>query len=271
MDQLSTFTTFSCFAVPVDPHRDNCPDYFKLIQKPMDFQTVRTNLESDSYPSISSWKADMNLVSTNALTFNPPNSLYHLAAQHLQHVFNSLTSTLSDNEISDWATAFHTARNRIQSFVQTVPAIGSQPPEIQQDFDGKPPSEKVIPASQKDVSASRPHPSSSIKTRPPPTTAKPTKQAKPPAPKPAPVRIKTRPPRRKSKQLTELTTGQESELVNAVNELYDTNDIQQVMELIKSMEPELTGKNGMNLALGEFAPETRIALWNLVAKLRGGG
>jgi hypothetical protein len=39
------------FSEPVDPSRDNCPDYFKVVANPMDLGTVMNKVYLDIYKS----------------------------------------------------------------------------------------------------------------------------------------------------------------------------------------------------------------------------
>ena len=58
------------FCEPVDPERDSCPDYFKIIQQPMDFGTVLNKLYLDIYKSSSEFWYEIGLVIRNCLKFN---------------------------------------------------------------------------------------------------------------------------------------------------------------------------------------------------------
>ena len=49
----------------------------------MDFGTIRTRVESDHYPSVAAFEADMLLVTSNATLFNPPESAYHSTASRI--------------------------------------------------------------------------------------------------------------------------------------------------------------------------------------------
>lgn len=66
-------TIFRCedsspFRCPVDP--DEIPDYFDVIENPMDLSTVKENLLSDKYSNPNSLFRDFRLIFSNSRTFN---------------------------------------------------------------------------------------------------------------------------------------------------------------------------------------------------------
>ncbi|WKX92622.1 hypothetical protein Q1695_010559 [Nippostrongylus brasiliensis] len=89
------------FAFPVTPSM--APDYHNIISQPMDFSTMRQKIEDDAYQSITEMRTDAELIVSNALTYNNPNTVYHLAAtrlsaivkyyfseQYLRYIFHTL-------------------------------------------------------------------------------------------------------------------------------------------------------------------------------------
>ncbi|KAK6726761.1 hypothetical protein RB195_004836 [Necator americanus] len=89
------------FAFPVTPSM--APDYHTIISHPMDFSTIRQKIEDDVYQTITEMRTDAELIVSNALTYNNPNTVYHLAAtrlsaivkyyfseQYLRYIFHTL-------------------------------------------------------------------------------------------------------------------------------------------------------------------------------------
>lgn len=58
------------FSEPVDPSRDNCPDYLKVISNPMDLGTIMNKVYLDIYKSYDEFWKDIGLVFKNCLRFN---------------------------------------------------------------------------------------------------------------------------------------------------------------------------------------------------------
>lgn len=66
------------FNMPVDTER--YPNYLEVVKRPMDFGTIRKQIDSGVYSSLGVFVADVNLVLDNARTFNAPGShVYHMA------------------------------------------------------------------------------------------------------------------------------------------------------------------------------------------------
>ncbi|KIH49800.1 Bromodomain protein [Ancylostoma duodenale] len=89
------------FAFPVT--QSMAPDYHTIIAHPMDFSTMRQKIEDDAYQTITEMRTDAELIVSNALTYNNPNTVYHLAAtrlsaivkyyfseQYLRYIFHTL-------------------------------------------------------------------------------------------------------------------------------------------------------------------------------------
>lgn len=66
------------FSNPVDTTL--FPTYPEFVKKPMDFGTIRKQIDSGAYSSLAAFIADVNLVLDNARVFNAPGSqVYHMA------------------------------------------------------------------------------------------------------------------------------------------------------------------------------------------------
>ena len=58
-------------------------DYGKIIKKPMDLLIIKQKIEDGVYDDISQVTADINLVVSNALTYNAPQDAVAVSAQQL--------------------------------------------------------------------------------------------------------------------------------------------------------------------------------------------
>ncbi|RIB04970.1 Bromodomain-containing protein, partial [Gigaspora rosea] len=58
-------------------------DYLTIIQKPMDFGTMRQKIDRNEYSSIDEFKAYFALVCNNCKTYNAPETLYYKSADKL--------------------------------------------------------------------------------------------------------------------------------------------------------------------------------------------
>ena len=102
MEKVRKHPISRLFLEPVDPVRDEAPNYFKTIKKPMDLGTVQTKLNSHQYKNVQEWKDDMLLVSSNAIQYNGRKSLVGQAGVELQKVFKDLAKSLADGQILTW-------------------------------------------------------------------------------------------------------------------------------------------------------------------------
>lgn len=88
------------FVNPVDRNADYAPDYFRIIEHPMDLTTVKNKIIDGKYKSAESWHADINLIWKNAVTFNKKPSLLFFVADFLQkkcdHQLSKIPRTKQD-------------------------------------------------------------------------------------------------------------------------------------------------------------------------------
>jgi hypothetical protein len=96
--RLSRRVDAHIFLVPVDPERDQCPDYRNIIAHPMDLGTVAARLAARAYSSERAcssaaglgghmWFADAKLVFDNAMVYNPAAHPVHRQARKLLAAF----------------------------------------------------------------------------------------------------------------------------------------------------------------------------------------
>ena len=80
------------FLLPVDPVALGIPDYFKVIKEPMDFGTIKQNLESGQFEDASVFIEHVRLVFGNAMLYNAAHTPVHLYAQKLSDEFERKVS-----------------------------------------------------------------------------------------------------------------------------------------------------------------------------------
>ncbi|XP_069603364.1 transcription initiation factor TFIID subunit 1 [Ranitomeya imitator] len=62
------------------------PDYYKVIVNPMDLETIRQNISKHKYQNREIFLADVNLICTNSMKYNGPESPYSKTAQEIVNV-----------------------------------------------------------------------------------------------------------------------------------------------------------------------------------------
>ncbi|OHT07692.1 Bromodomain containing protein [Tritrichomonas foetus] len=109
------------FAQPVDPERDQCPDYLQVIKKPMDLGTIRDKVENNEYESAQDFKSDVELVFSNAITYNGRQSVIALMVKHLQMKFREMSEFLTDSDRDDWVNEINEMKNKMVSITGNMP------------------------------------------------------------------------------------------------------------------------------------------------------
>ena len=62
----------SCPSVPVDP--EDTPDYYDVIERPMDLETMRSKVDAGEYSTAQQFVQDIELILENAKAYNPQTS-----------------------------------------------------------------------------------------------------------------------------------------------------------------------------------------------------
>lgn len=92
------------FSEPVDPIKLNIPDYPTIIKEPMDFRTIRINLENNFYASPDAFADHVRLVFRNATTYNvlrenPVNIAAREMSSRFEERYRQLTVQLNQNAV----------------------------------------------------------------------------------------------------------------------------------------------------------------------------
>lgn len=102
--RLMTQPASYLFNEPVNPERDQCPDYYLVINTPMDFGSIKAKLEHLEYPSPDAFADDVRLVFQNAVRYNPrPEHFVNIAACQLSEIFENRFNSVfpSDYDVLD--------------------------------------------------------------------------------------------------------------------------------------------------------------------------
>jgi hypothetical protein len=101
------------FSQPVDPIRDNIPNYFQLVHRPMDLTTVREKLTANEYTSVSAWRDDMELIWANSLAVNAKTTILGQITIEMQTLFRKWSQHLTDNAEADWVATLCALRDEL--------------------------------------------------------------------------------------------------------------------------------------------------------------
>ncbi|CDW98592.1 hypothetical protein [Sporisorium scitamineum] len=81
IENLQRRDSYKFFCEPVNP--DEVPGYTDVIKTPMDFGTMQRKVDDRLYSHMDEFKADFQLVVSNAMTFNPEGTLYYNEAKRI--------------------------------------------------------------------------------------------------------------------------------------------------------------------------------------------
>ena len=83
------------FNDPVDPEALRIPDYFNVIERPMDFGTIMAGLNDLKYQTIEEVDAAIRLTLSNALRYNPEGNPVHKMTLALKAIHEEISSSAS--------------------------------------------------------------------------------------------------------------------------------------------------------------------------------
>ena len=87
------------FLRPVDPLKDQCPDYLTVIKNPIDFGTIRKKISK--YNSKSEFTADCELVFANCRIYNKPGTLPAVLCERVDSFYKQLVEQYSFDALPD--------------------------------------------------------------------------------------------------------------------------------------------------------------------------
>ncbi|XP_025013679.2 uncharacterized protein LOC8273622 isoform X3 [Ricinus communis] len=100
LDRLQKKDTYGVFSDPVDP--EELPDYHDIVEHPMDFSTVRKKLDRGAYFNLEQFEKDVFLICSNAMQYNPSDTIYYRQARSIQELakkdFENLRQDSDDGE-----------------------------------------------------------------------------------------------------------------------------------------------------------------------------
>ncbi|KXS11548.1 Bromodomain-containing protein [Gonapodya prolifera JEL478] len=176
---LQRFPDSRYFLRPVDPVADGAPDYYFVIQNPMDFQTIEQSLQARSY-TLFGFNQDVMQVFTNCFTYNPPGTPVNAMGQRVKQYYVELAQSAFPEFIaslpgisfldrrpkarhSTTSTSVTGSRNRSRSPSQSSrsPSVEGSDRESDNDAASERLSENADSQSRKRSRPSKPYPSSS--------------------------------------------------------------------------------------------------------------
>lgn len=106
------------FNVPVDQKNH---EYYKKIRNPKDLGNIYKNLREGQYKTVVQWESDINLVWSNAETFNGPESTIGNMAKFLKKKFDRLKRPLENLTTTGWTKHLYQLRKKMDLMLLVCP------------------------------------------------------------------------------------------------------------------------------------------------------
>ncbi|KAK2195819.1 bifunctional Ankyrin repeat/Bromodomain-like superfamily/Bromodomain/Ankyrin repeat-containing domain superfamily/Bromodomain [Babesia duncani] len=75
------------FERPVDPKRQNCPDYYDVIKRPISFSCIKSKVKRNQYESPKEFIDDVQLVFDNCFQYNKPETWVAGVGRNIEAIF----------------------------------------------------------------------------------------------------------------------------------------------------------------------------------------
>lgn len=113
------------FRQPVDPVKDNAPNYLEVVTHPMDFGTMKKKLSSDDYLSAQDFIDDIKLICDNAKLFNGETSIYAMICDDIITEVQKNYCEKPENTHQEWFKSLNKAVSELKEHMKLVPADNS--------------------------------------------------------------------------------------------------------------------------------------------------
>lgn len=95
LQKLASHKASEMFRYPVDPIKDFAPNYWDIIKKPMDLNTITNKLNTGLYKNRDQFRKDIKLVVDNAILYNGAGSLIAKSAEQMNKMFDKQWSRIN--------------------------------------------------------------------------------------------------------------------------------------------------------------------------------
>ena len=111
------------FIHPIDPIKDDVPDYFDIIPKPMDLSTVQSNINKKQYETADQWYSDVCLIYENAIHYHSQKQFQHFVevAEYLLKSFKKEAACLNAKNQTEWHNTLSIEINKLGKIIEKSP------------------------------------------------------------------------------------------------------------------------------------------------------
>ncbi|EAY16856.1 Bromodomain containing protein [Trichomonas vaginalis G3] len=241
--QLMEYKIACVFCEPIDLNSPDFADYARYIKQPMDLLTVKNKILSNSYSSADQWKADVDLVFSNAILYYRKTDTLHILAEQMKFWFNNLLEKYPVNP-SKWQEALERASySYMKLLINTKSCRPTFPNKILQITN---PTDEYVPPAIEDTP-----PQKQYRKQEPPSVEVPAEKPRK-LPKEQPV---VNGPMNESEKL---------KLAKAIREITDEAKLVTILTLLQAKEPAFGITENSSISLNQLQVGTLRELRNLV-------
>ena len=120
MDKIYKKEISEPFHRPVDPIKDNCPNYDLIIKHPMWLDKVKEKLKNSQYDKLEDWVRDVDLIWKNGIVFNEVNNnkILSAMAEDLSIWFRKQLIYANNSQTKDWVKSVLSSTKQIQTHLE---------------------------------------------------------------------------------------------------------------------------------------------------------
>ncbi|KAK8884199.1 hypothetical protein M9Y10_043305 [Tritrichomonas musculus] len=123
MEKLAQLPCAKPFLLPVDPVRDQVPNYYHVVTRPIDISLINEKLLLIKYTFVHEWVRDMFLIRDNAKLFNGSNSFIYLLARRLIEHFEHELKGFYIYNAGLWTKRYQELSKKLQDQMKQFPVV----------------------------------------------------------------------------------------------------------------------------------------------------
>jgi hypothetical protein len=123
MEKLMKLPCARVFLDPVDPEREEIPNYPQVIKHPVDLKLILKRLNNNEYSLISNWDKDMNFIWNNAEKFYQKNSYMAILANELHRHYEKEYQRIKILRLAKWSRVLFSFKSRMEALFEAIPPV----------------------------------------------------------------------------------------------------------------------------------------------------
>lgn len=121
LNELFKLSITTPFRLPVDPIRDNAPNYFDVVKNPMDLGTMKKKLSKNEYGTVNDFVSDIRLICNNSIEYNGEQSLFGFICNDILNMVARDLSEKSNSFEEEWYKQIAKASHEIYEHIKSAP------------------------------------------------------------------------------------------------------------------------------------------------------